>query len=255
MFFTIGETTPAMLEENLQDLSQLKWYIIPLLLIFLYIVTTEAQKKNYSILFGALAFWLMDVFNETWNSMVYATTGQPVWGTTAAGGSALQILIGYNIEISFMFFILGIVTCKWLKKTKGYEGEKFMDGNKYYLTDPNNMFYKWNVSHKNLSLEERKIKTKAILWRVVPALVGSALAVIIEIILNYANLLTWEKTWWQAYCPWILYIIGYCPFFFAAHIVHDLPRKGQFIMLGAIAAVVVILLIVSGSLGMLGSQL
>lgn len=247
-------TTPEMLEEALQNPQGLKWYIIPLFVIWLYLIVNEIKHKRYSVVFGAAAFWLWDVFNETWNSMVYATTGQPVWGTTAAGGSALQILIGYNIEISFMFFILGMMTCRMLKTTEGYEGEVFWDANKNWLDDPNNIYYRANVLSKNLSPDERKTKRKAVLSRMALIVGGSIAAVIIEILLNKCNVLTWEKPWWQPEFPLILFLIGYVPFFVAAVLIHDLPRKWQLIGLGCILAVVVILLIISGSLGMLGPQ-
>lgn len=247
-------TTPEMLEEALQNPQGLKWYIIPLFVIWLYLIVNEIKHKRYSVVFGAAAFWLWDVFNETWNSMVYATTGQPVWGTTAAGGSALQILIGYNIEISFMFFILGMMTCRMLKTTEGYEGEVFWDANKNWLDDPNNIYYRANVLSKNLSPDERKTKRKAVLSRMALIVGGSIAAVIIEILLNKCNVLTWEKPWWQPDFPFILFLIGYVPFYVAAVLIHDLPRKWQLIGLGCILAVVVILLIISGSLGMLGPQ-
>ena len=247
-------TTPEMLEEALQNPQGLKWYIIPLFVIWLYLIVNEIKHKRYSVVFGAAAFWLWDVFNETWNSMIYATTGQPVWGTTAAGGSALQILIGYNIEISFMFFILGMMTCRMLKTTEGYEGEVFWDANKNWLDDPNNIYYRANVLSKNLSPDERKTKRKAVLSRMALIVGGSIAAVIIEILLNKCNVLTWEKPWWQPEFPLILFLIGYVPFFVAAVLIHDLPRKWQLIGLGCILAVVVILLIISGSLGMLGPQ-
>lgn len=247
-------TTPEMLEEALQNPQGLKWYIIPLFVIWLYLIVNEIKHKRYSVVFGAAAFWLWDVFNETWNSMVYATTGQPVWGTTAAGGSALQILIGYNIEISFMFFILGMMTCRMLKTTEGYEGEGFWDANKNWLDDPNNIYYRANVLSKNLSPDERKTKRKAVLSRMALIVGGSIAAVIIEILLNKCNVLTWEKPWWQPDFPFILFLIGYVPFYVAAVLIHDLPRKWQLIGLGCILAVVVILLIISGSLGMLGPQ-
>ena len=240
-------TTPEMLEEALQNPQGLKWYIIPLFVIWLYLIVNEIKHKRYSVVFGAAAFWLWDVFNETWNSMVYATTGQPVWGTTAAGGSALQILIGYNIEISFMFFILGMMTCRMLKTTEGYEGEVFWDANKNWLDDPNNIYYRANVLSKNLSPDERKTKRKAVLSRMALIVGGSIAAVIIEILLNKCNVLTWEKPWWQPEFPLILFLIGYVPFFVAAVLIHDLPRKWQLIGLGCILAVVVILLIISGS--------
>lgn len=251
-------TTPEMLEQAMQCPSDpvfgLKWYIVPLFVIWLFLIVNEIRQKRFSVVFGAAAFWLWDVFNETWNAMVYATTGQPVWGTTAAGGSALQILVGYNIEISFMFFILGMFTCKLLKTTEGYEGQGFFDANKNWLDDPNNMYYKANKKKSELTPEEYKTKVKAILNRISVIVFGSIAAVIIEILLNKCNVLTWEKPWWQPNFPFILFLIGYVPFYVAAVVIHDLPRKWQLIGLGAILFVVVLLLIISGSLGMLGHQ-
>lgn len=251
-------TTPEMLEQAMQCPSDpvfgLKWYIVPLFVIWLFLIVNEIRQKRFSVVFGAAAFWLWDVFNETWNAMVYATTGQPVWGTTAAGGSALQILVGYNIEISFMFFILGMLTCILLKTTEGYEGQGFFDANKNWLDDPNNMYYKANKKKSELTPEEYKTKVKAILNRISVIVFGSIAAVIIEILLNKCNVLTWEKPWWQPNFPFILFLIGYVPFYVAAVVIHDLPRKWQLIGLGAILFVVVLLLIISGSLGMLGHQ-
>ena len=251
-------TTPEMLEQAMQCPSDpvfgLKWYIVPLFVIWLFLIVNEIRQKRFSVVFGAAAFWLWDVFNETWNATVYATTGQPVWGTTAAGGSALQILVGYNIEISFMFFILGMLTCKLLKTTEGYEGQGFFDANKNWLDDPNNMYYKANKKKSELTPEEYKTKVKAILNRISVIVFGSIAAVIIEILLNKCNVLTWEKPWWQPNFPFILFLIGYVPFYVAAVVIHDLPRKWQLIGLGAILFVVVLLLIISGSLGMLGHQ-
>jgi len=251
-------TTPEMLEQAMQcpndPVFGLKWYIVPLFVIWLFLIVNEIRQKRFSVVFGAAAFWLWDVFNETWNAMVYATTGQPVWGTTAAGGSALQILVGYNIEISFMFFILGMLTCKLLKTSEGYEGQGFFDANKNWLDDPNNMYYKANKKKSELTPEEYKTKVKAILNRIGVIVFGSIAAVIIEILLNKCNVLTWEKPWWQPNFPFILFLIGYVPFYVAAVVIHDLPRKWQLIGLGAILFVVVLLLIISGSLGMLGHQ-
>lgn len=263
MLFTLAlsrphTTTPEMLEQAMQcpndPVFGLKWYIVPLFVIWLFLIVNEIRQKRFSVVFGAAAFWLWDVFNETWNAMVYATTGQPVWGTTAAGGSALQILVGYNIEISFMFFILGMLTCKLLKTTEGYEGQGFFDANKNWLDDPNNMYYKANKKKSELTPEEYKTKVKAILGRMGVIVFGSIAAVIIEILLNKCNVLTWEKPWWQPNFPFILFLIGYVPFYVAAVVIHDLPRKWQLIGLGAILFVVVLLLIISGSLGMLGHQ-
>ena len=64
-------------------------------------------------MFGGLAFWGMDWFNEIWNALVFHFSGYaPVWG--APGDTAFLILIGLNIEICFMFAIAGIAFGKLL---------------------------------------------------------------------------------------------------------------------------------------------
>jgi len=250
-----GTTTPYELEEGLQTSGTFNWYIVPLFVMLFYVVWKNIREKRYSVVLGGVAFWLWDVFNETWNSMVYATTGQPVWGTTLAGNSAFQILIGYNIEISIMFMFLGMATCYMINTTAGYEGEKFFDANKNYMIDPNNLYYKVGIKGKYLSIDERKTKKKAILNRMLSICLGSISAVIIEILLNKLGVLTWEKPWWQPNFPFVLFIIGYVPFFVAAVVIHDAPRKWQLIGLGIELFIVVGLLIISGAMGMLGHQI
>lgn len=145
-------------------------------------------------------------------------------------------------------------TCKLLQTSDGFEGVKFMDGNRNWLNDPRNMYYKANVKPSALTEDERKIKLKAVLGRVIPAVVGAVLAVIVEILLNKCGVLTWEKDWWQPSMPIVLFLIGYCPFFFSAVCIHDLPRKWQIIGLGIILGIVILFLIIAGSTGMLGPQ-
>lgn len=117
------------------------------------------------------------------------------------------------------------------------------------------MFYKANVKRKNLLPEERKIKVNAVMGRVIPAVIGCILSVIIEILLNRAGLLIWDYWWWQPNFPFVLFFVGYCPFYFAAVVIHDLPRKWQLIGLGSWLAVLSILIIILASLGILGPQI
>jgi hypothetical protein len=60
----------------------------------------------------------MDLFNEIWNSIVFHYTKfAHVWGTPGhVGDTCSLILIGYNIEISVLFVILGIWSCMLLPK-------------------------------------------------------------------------------------------------------------------------------------------
>ena len=70
-------STEASLQalEGLRDLSTLKWYVIPLLAIVLYIYTIEIKKAresgNWNVVYSGLALFGMDFINETWNGWVY----------------------------------------------------------------------------------------------------------------------------------------------------------------------------------------
>ena len=103
----------------LRDPTQtMHWYIIPLLLIVMYIVTKELSEKHYHVVLAGFALWGVDIFNEIWNSMICFISGYaPVWGTpVGVGNTAWLLMIGYNIEISFMFLIMGITCCLMLPK-------------------------------------------------------------------------------------------------------------------------------------------
>ena len=193
----------------------LKWYVVPLLLIVMYIYYKEISVKNWNVVLGGAALWGMDLFNEIWNSIVFhATNFAPVWGTPAvAGGTALLLLIGYNIEISFMFAIMGIVVCLALPA----------DPKKKILKINNRVFY---------------------------AILYTTLAVLIECFLNYSGVLTWEYDWWSRSCPYLIWLLGYLPFFTMAFIVHDMKKmKNKLLTLGIIYGVDILALVVFGLMG------
>jgi len=185
----------------LRDGSHFQWYIIPLLLLVMYVYANEVERRNWSLVLAGLAFWLMDWFNEIWNGLVFHFTNYaPVWATPG-NGSSLVILIGLNIEISFMFAIMGIIKAKQLPADKNLK----------ILGVPNRMLY---------------------------AIVGSALAVFVECLLNWVGALTWEYPWWNLRAPWLIWLIGYMPFFLMAFWVYDMKSmKNKLITVGTILAV------------------
>lgn len=191
----------------LRDASQFKWYVITLLAFVFYVYTVEAEKRNWSLILAGLAFWGMDWFNEIWNSLVFHFNGfAPVWG--APGSTAFLILIGLNIEIMFMFAVSGIIWTKML-------------------------------------LPDKKAKILGIPNRAFIAVAGAIFCVIIEIILNAANALTWEYSWWNASAPWLIFLFGYLTFFVVAFWVFDMKTmKSKLITVGTIWAVVIASLIV-----------
>jgi hypothetical protein len=181
----------------LRDSSQFSWYIIPLFVLVLYVYTKEIGNKNWNAVFAGLAFWGVDLFNEIWNGLVFHFTQYaPVWG--APGKTSYLILIGLNIEICFMFAIAGIT---------------------FTFTLP-------------------KDKTKKILGinnRLFSAIVGSIFCVFIECMLNHIGALSWEYSWWSIRAPYLIFLIGYMPFFLASFWVYDMASvKKKIIAVGSI---------------------
>ena len=193
----------------LRDGSLFQWYVIPLFAFVVYVYAVEVERRNWNLFFAGLAFWGMDWFNEIWNSLVFYLTNQaPVWG--APGQTAYLILIGLNIEISFMFAIAGITFGKMLlpdKKTK-------------LLGIPNRLFF---------------------------AITGAAFCVFVEILLNSIGALTWEYPWWSASAPWLIFLIGYLTFFLVSFWVHDMKTiRSKVITVGAIFGVDILAIIIFG---------
>ncbi len=197
----------------LRDSSQFSWSIIPLLLVVLYIYFREAEEGNWSRILAALAFWGMDLFNETWNSLVFHFSElAPVWAAPG-GDTAYLLLIGLNIEISFMFAITGIAATLALPKDK-------------------------------------KMKIFGINNRLVFATVMSIMSVGVEIILNQIGALTWEWSLWNAQFPFLIFLFGYMPFYLACYWVYDMEcRKKQ---IGVVSAILIFDALALGSLSTLG---
>lgn len=199
--------------EILRDGSQFQWYVIPLLALVLYVYAVEVERRNWNLVLAGLAFWGMDWFNEIWNSLVFHFTQYaPVWG--APGDTAYLILIGLNIEICFMFAVAGIVMAKNLPQDKSTR----------ILGLPNRLFV---------------------------AISGSIFCVVVEILLNEVNALTWDYSWWNTRVPWLIFLVGYLPFFVVSFWVHDMQsRKKQLATVGTIFAVDAIgLVLFAGILG------
>ncbi|WP_027502421.1 hypothetical protein [Rhodococcus sp. UNC363MFTsu5.1] len=197
--------------ELLRDSSQFKWYVIPLLLLVIYVYATEVERRNWNVFFAGLALWGMDLFNEIWNSLVFQATGRaPVWAAT--GPTAYQLLIGLNIEICFMFAVMGVAAAKMLppKETRIF------------------------------GLPNRPVLIA----------INSAAAVGVEVVLNKMGVLTWDWSWWQPEFPFLIWLIGYVPFFAVCFWVHDMKTvRAKAITVGTIFGIDALALIIFGTLG------
>jgi len=188
-----------------------QWYVIPLFALVVYVYAAEVERHNWSLVFAGLAFWGMDWFNEIWNGLVFHFTGYaPVWG--APGRTAFLLLIGLNIEICFMFAIAGITFGKLLPADRKLK----------LLGAPNRLFF---------------------------AVAGSIFCVFIEVLLNAAGALTWDYPWWRAGAPWLIFLIGYLPFFLVSFAVHDMATvRRKAVTVGGILGCDLLCLVIFGAL-------
>lgn len=178
--------------DNLRDSGNFQWYVIPLLLIVMYIYAKEIKSAqetgNWNIVITGLAFFGMDLFNEIWNSLVFHFTQDAAFWMTPSD-SAYIIMIGWNIEIAFMFAISGIMLGNVLPKDKKMK----------ILGIPN----RWAIS------------------------IGfSIFAVFVEVLLNMADQLIWTYSFWNysIYGIWLIIIFGYLHFFVVSFLIHDMER-------------------------------
>jgi hypothetical protein len=71
--------------------------------------------------------------------------------------------------------------------------------------------------------------------------------VFVEVLLHAVGALTWDYSWWNAGVPWLIFLIGYLPFFLVSFWVHDMPRiKQKLLAVGTIFAVDLLSLLVFG---------
>ena len=208
--------------DSLKALSKLRvlnpetgWFIIPILAIVLYIYGVEIKNaretKNWNTVFAGLTVLGLDLINEIWNALVFAFSNYSAFWTTPSA-SAYIILIGWNLEIAFMFSIAGITFAKFLPDDK----------NKKMLGLPN----RWAM-----------------------AIGFSLFCVIVEIFLNWGNYLIWEYVWWNWYNPVLIFLIGYFHFFVGAFYVYDLPElKDKIKVVGIIYGIGIALLCIFGPL-------
>ncbi len=192
--------------EGLRDLSTLRWYVIPLLALVFYVYTAEAKKAresgNWDAIFAGLTVFGVDFINETWNGWVLVLTGRSaLW--TAPGPSALRTMVGWNIEIMFMFALSGIIFYNTLS----------LDPAERIAGIPNRWF--WAIGY-------------------------SAFCVFIEWFLNVAGLLIWEYPFWNRSLAgvWLIFLFGYFHFYVAAILVLRLKtNRAKATAVGAIYAV------------------
>ena len=189
--------TPAseLALQGLRDLSTVKWYVIPLLAIVFYIYTSEMKKAresgDWNAVFAGFTVFGVDFLYETMNGWVFHFTRHSALWTTP-GETALRTTVGWNIEIMFMFAIVGFV---------------------YYHTVSTNRYA------TVLGIPNR------LFW----AAVYAAFCVFVECLLNIGGHLVWEYPFWKLSPLGVLpiYFAAYFPLFLSAMWVIGMEEDGK----------------------------
>lgn len=201
---------------GLRDLTNLQWYVIPLLAIVFYIYTIEIKKAkssgNWNAILSGLTLFGMDFINETWNGWVFHLTQRSaLW--TAPGPTALRTMVGWNIEIMFMFIIAGII---------------------FYHT----------------LTEDKEIKILGIPEKWFWAVTYSAFCVFVEILLNKGGLLIWEYQYWNRSFEgvWLIFLFGYFHFYVAIiFMLHLKSMKNKIIFVSSLYGIAIVMNVVTRS--------
>jgi len=170
--------------DGIRALTTIKWYVITLMAIVFYIYNKEIRlartSGNWEAVLCGVTIFGVDFFNETWNGWVMVLTGRSAFWTVP-GETALRTMVGWNIEIMFMFSLMGIIYC-------------------YTLSE--------SMTEKILGIPEKWF------W----ALGYSLFCVFVECLLNMGGHLVWEYSFWNRSFAgvWLIFFFGYFHFFCAA---------------------------------------
>ena len=169
--------------DGIRDLTTLQWYVIPLMAIVFYIYAREIKEarstRNWDAIWAGVTLFGMDFLNETWNGWLFHLTQRSAcW--TAPGPTALRTMIGWNIEIMFMFALAGLIYYHTLSHEPG----------KRIAGLPEKWF--WAIGY-------------------------SAFCVLVEVGLNIGGLLIWEYQLWNRSIEGLplIFLFGYFHFYVA----------------------------------------
>ncbi len=210
MLWLLGTRTGFTLEalRQLRNPHLFKWYVVALLAFVVYAYAVEVERRRWDVIAAGLAVWLADWFNEIINALVlHFSDRAALWTTT--GPTAYQLLIGLNVEITFMFAIAGIVYAKLLPA-------------------------------------DRAVRLFGLPNRLAVALGLSLVSVAVEVFLHATGTFHWEYWWWNTASLPVIVIFGYLWFYLYAAWVYDASPPRRWTILGALAAADLVLGLVFG---------
>ncbi len=187
---------------NLRNPANFDWNIIPILVFVMYIYINEAEKKNWGAVVTGLLFWGGEFIWEMFNSLIlHFSQYAGMW--SAPGKTTFLIYSGLNIEISLMFAVAGVLVVKILP-------------------------------------EDRSLRVLNIPLRFLTPFMFGVFAVFVEVLLNRANVLVWDYSWWSWPNIWLIVVAYTGPFVFIAWLHDRFQLKTKVIMMSVIWSLAVV---------------
>lgn len=189
--------------QGLRDPSTLQWYVVPLLAILFYVYVTEVREARatgkWEVVHAGVTLFGMDFLNETLNGWILNLTGRSALWTTP-GPTALRTMVGWNVEIMFMFALSGVVFWKTLS------------------ADPTRRLF--GVPEK---------------WLI--AALYAAICVLVEWFLNIGGILVWEYPFWNRSAGGVLLIFLFGYFHFYAAVIGVNALRSRMARLSAVGGI------------------
>ncbi len=176
------------------------WTFIFILAVVFYIYWTEIHKKNYEMIYAALALYGVHWLYEIMNAIIAHIFGYPLWAVSNESTTFI-LLIGVCWELSMMFSLAGMISFKMLPQ----------DRSKRYFA---------KNGRKGISCKLLGALEMALLFALVESfLAGTS---------NHSFI--WVYKWWGV-LP--VFVTTYIPFFLASNYVPDMePKKRKNFLIG-----------------------
>ena len=98
------------------------WTFIFILCVVFYVYWSEIQKKEFKVIYAALALYGVHWLYEIGNAVIAHFFGYPLW-TVSNASTTFILLIGVCWELSMMFSLAGMISFKMLPEKRTFKNK------------------------------------------------------------------------------------------------------------------------------------
>ncbi len=102
--------------------ANFNWTFIFILCVVFYVYWSEIQKKEFKVIYAALALYGVHWLYEIGNAVIAHFFGYPLW-TVSNASTTFILLIGVCWELSMMFSLAGMISFKMLPEKRTFKNK------------------------------------------------------------------------------------------------------------------------------------